>query len=145
MLNPRIVLHRPASADLTELALLHPDAASVAERWTTAWDVDGLAPWVVRASEHGPLLGTGGVLLRDGRWSLGWRFIDAVLPPAASTEYAVQLARRAIAAARRLRPDVPIVLLAGSAAEAAVAERLGLIRTAAEVDLYADRPLRAAA
>jgi len=143
MLNAHLVLHRPASADVTEVALLHPQADALVTRWTTAWDDDGLAPWIVRTSEHGPIIGTGGVLRVDGHWLLGWRLLDAVLPSARVTaEYALQLSRRAIAAARRLRPDLPIVLLTSSAAEVSVAERLGLAPTARDSHVYADRALR---
>ncbi len=138
----RLVLHRPTASDLPELhalmadpavwahypSLVHRDLAATeatVERWDESWRDHGLGVWAVR-DHDGAFLGYGGCDLRDDTyWNLGYR----LRTEAQGRGYATEVARAGIAAARRLRPEVPVVayLLENNAASAAVARHAGLV------------------
>lgn len=144
--DPRVWAHfpslRPNDPDQTRALL---------ETWIAHWQRDGLASWIVRERDATKIIGSGGCNLREGLfWNLGYRF-DADLH---GRGYATEVATAAIAAARRLRPDVPIIayLVEHNAASARVAEKVGLtlVRRAPDVgnpepgvirSIFADRPL----
>ncbi len=110
----------------------------------------GLGSWVARDAD-GALVGTGGCDLRLGlAWNLGYRLARASW----GQGYAQELIRAAVAAARRVRFDLPITayLLEHNVRSKAAAERAGLHLVwqgpdagnpdpAAVRLLYADRPL----
>lgn len=142
----RLDLHRPSADDAAEVHAILSDPAV----WThypslrvtdpaqtdrflrtrvEAWERDGLGTWIVRERERerdaDAVVGFGGCgIAHDAFWNLGYRFTPAVQ----GRGYATEMASRAIARARILRPELPVVayLVAHNRASAAVAERAGL-------------------
>jgi RimJ/RimL family protein N-acetyltransferase len=122
------------------------------------WETDGLGYWVARLRQPlgelsaGAVAGIGGCGRTAGtsRWNLYYRLAPEVQRQGLATE----LCRAALDAARRVRPDLPVVayLLEHNLASKATAERLGLVpvwrgHDAGNPDpdavrlIYADRPL----
>lgn len=152
--DPRVWTHFPA--------LRHTDPSRTREmlgRWIEVWERDGLGPWMVRSRDRphgsdGPLLGHGGVDLREGAfWNLGYR----LAAEAHGHGYATEVARAGVAAARRHRGEVPVIayLLEHNHASRRVAEKVGLALRLRGPDagnpdpeavrlVLADRPLEAA-
>nr|WP_281373045.1 GNAT family N-acetyltransferase [Kineococcus aurantiacus] len=131
----------------------HPDTtARLLAHVEEGWQVIGLGSWVVRDT-GGALVGTGGCDLRLGlAWNLGYRL--------ARNSWGKGLAQEviaaAVAAARRVRPDLAITayLLEHNVRSRAAAERAGLDLVWRGPDagnpdptavrlLFADRPLSA--
>lgn len=132
---------RPRLADVADLFAITSDArvwthlpsgrhrdpaqaTAQLERWIAGWDRDGLGTWLIR-DEDGTLLGYGGcTVTADTFWNLGYRF----RPEAQGRGLARTVAVAAIAAARELRPELPVVayLLEHNVVSRAVAERVGL-------------------
>lgn len=118
--DPRLWTHLPSGR--------HTDRSmtvAMVRRWMDGWERDGLSTWVVRDSETGAVLGGVGCAVRDGAfWNVGYRLAAA----AQGRGIATRVSAHAIARARELRPDLPIVanLLEHNAASAHVAEKLGL-------------------
>lgn len=170
----RLLLDAPRDGDLDALHEIYGDArtwrhlpsgrhaeleqtASLLERWLDDWRTVGLGAWVVHeASDPSTIVGHGGCALRgDARtggafWNLGYRFS----PEAQGHGYATELSLAAVAAARGLRPEVPVVayLLEHNTASARVAEKAGLVLRHRGLDagnpdpaavrlVYADREL----
>ncbi|WP_432499331.1 GNAT family N-acetyltransferase [Kineococcus gypseus] len=147
--DPAVWEHLPSGrhTDRTRTALL-------LERVRESWDLIGLGSWVARLAEGpgaGRLVGVGGCDLRLGvAWNLGYRLHRADW----GLGYASEISRAAVAAARRVRFDLPVTayLLETNARSAATAERAGLHLVwrgpdagnpdpAAVRLVYADRPL----
>lgn len=159
---------QPARADLPALHELYSDpavwqhypslrhtqlqqTADMLDGWITAWDRDGLGPWIVREQPGAPLLGHGGCMLKRGLvWNLGYRFTRA----AQGKGYATQVAQAGIEAAHTQQPDVPVIalLLEHNVASRRVAEKCGLTLVDRALDdgnpdptairlVLADRPL----
>lgn len=138
----RTRLDAAAPTDLGELHRLYADpgvwehfpslrhteestTAAMLDRWMQGWREHGLGQWVVRGREGGTLLGHGGCAVReDSQWNLGYRFAVKAQGRGLATE----VARYAIAAAREVRPDLPVVayLLASNQGSARVAQKVGL-------------------
>ncbi|WP_414171593.1 GNAT family N-acetyltransferase [Clavibacter tessellarius] len=138
----RLDLHLPSPDDATEVHAILSDPAV----WThypslrvtdpaqtdrflrtriEAWERDGLGTWIVRQRDADAVVGFGGCgIAHDSFWNLGYRFSPAVQ----GRGYATEMAARAIARARILRPELPVVayLVAHNRASAAVAEKAGL-------------------
>ncbi|WP_337062800.1 GNAT family N-acetyltransferase [Kineococcus sp. G2] len=167
----RLLLAPPRLADLEDVFALYSDpavwehlpsgrhtdrtrTALLLEHVRESWDLAGLGSWVARLAEGpeaGRLVGTGGCDLRLGvAWNLSYRLHRRDW----GHGYAGELAAAAIAAARRVHPDVPVTayLLEHNVRSAAVAQRAGLHlqwrgHDAGNPDpdavrlLYADRPL----
>lgn len=117
--DPRVWTHFPS--------LRHTDVdqtAAMLRRWILGWDRDGLSSWIVRDRADGPVVGNAGCMLRDGVWNLGYR-LDADVH---GRGYATEAARRAVAAAHEVAPDVPVTafLVEHNHASARVAEAAGL-------------------
>ncbi len=165
----RLVLTRPVPADLDDVFTLYSDPAvwehfpsrrhtdpattrGLLDAVDESWQLVGLGSWVARDGD-GVLVGTGGCDLRLGlAWNLGYRLARASW----GQGYAQELIRAAVAAARRVRFDVPVTayLLEHNVRSKAAAERAGLHLVwqgpdagnpdpAAVRLLYADRPLSA--
>ena len=163
----RLVLTRPTPADLDDVFALYSDPAvwehfpsrrhtepartqALLDAVDESWRAVGLGSWVARDPD-GRLVGTGGCDLRLGlAWNLGYRLARASW----GQGYAQELIRAAVAAARRVRFDVPVTayLLEHNARSKAAAERAGLhlVWTGPDAGnpdpdavrlLYADRPL----
>lgn len=138
----RLHLDAPTADDLPALFAIYSDPAvwthiptlrhtEVAETrrmldgWIASWGRDGLGPWMVRAHDESAVLGHAGCSVRhDAFWNLGYRF-------AADTHghgYATEAAIAAVATARDVRPDLPVVayLLEHNVASMKVAEKVGL-------------------
>lgn len=127
--DPRVWTHFP-SLRFTRVA----QTRGMLERFTTGWQAAGLGPWIVREIGADPgdpasVLGNGGCDLRgdapDGLfWNLGYR----LAPHAQGKGYAQELSAAAVAAARALRPELPVVafLLEHNHVSRRVAERTGL-------------------
>ncbi|MCM3553593.1 GNAT family N-acetyltransferase [Janibacter melonis] len=100
--------------------------------WLDGWERDGLGPWVVRSLDGGAFLGNAGRwLLAAGCWRGGWWNLGyAIAPDARRAGLATKAARPALAAARAVRPDTPLIarLLEHNSASKGVAERLGMTR-----------------
>jgi len=138
----RLDLHRPSPDDAAEVHAILSDPAV----WThypslrvtdpaqtdrflrtrvEAWERDGLGTWIVRERDADAVVGFGGCgIAHDAFWNLGYRFSPSVQ----GRGYASEMAARAIARARVLRPELPVVayLVAHNLASAAVAEKAGL-------------------
>ncbi|MEZ0163388.1 GNAT family N-acetyltransferase [Kineococcus sp. LSe6-4] len=163
----RLVLTRPAPADLDDVFALYSDPA-VWEHFPSrrhtdptttrlllhaieeSWRLVGLGSWVARDT-GGTLVGTGGCDLRLGlAWNLGYRLARASW----GQGFAQEVARAALAAAQRVRSDIPVTayLLEHNTRSRSATERAGLDLVwrgpdagnpdpAAVRLLYADRPL----
>ncbi len=95
------------------------------EGWFSAWDRDGLGPWVVRSPGDRAIIGYGGCSIkRDLMWNLGYRFAYE----SQGHGFATELSLEAIRQAKRSRPGLPIVayLVEHNLASARVAEKVGL-------------------
>jgi RimJ/RimL family protein N-acetyltransferase len=117
--DPRVWTHLPsgvhASREQTEVQLA---------RQAAAWDSDGLAQWTARLHD-GTFAGIGGCSINAGAvWNVYYRFV----PEVQGRGLASELVRAASAAARRVRPDLPVtaLLLEHNLASKAVAEKSGL-------------------
>lgn len=147
--DPRVWTHLP-SGRFTDLETTRTWLA----RRVRGWEEHGLGNWLALDPESGNMLGHGGCELRGegaGRfWNLGYRFA----PEAQGRGLATELSRHALAAAARVRPELPVVayLLEHNAASAAVARKLelGLQHRAPDAGnpdpeairlVFADRPL----
>jgi len=120
-------------------------AARAEERWA-----EGLSYWTVRERERGAVIGIGGAQRHaSGAWNLSYR----IATEAWGRGYATELARAAIAAARHVDPEVPVIawVAAHNVPSRRVAERLGLVDRGPHLDendgqirlAYADRPIDA--
>jgi RimJ/RimL family protein N-acetyltransferase len=147
----RLWLDEPVDADAADLFAIHSDPASWAHfpsgRVTDPaagpvmvgasrrrFDRDGLAYWSVRDADGGPVVGRGGCALPDealaadptgrGWWNLYYRFDQRVL----GRGYATELGAAALAAARAVAPERPVLayLLEHNHASRRTGERLGL-------------------
>lgn len=147
----RLWLDEPVAADAADLFAIHSDPASWAHfpsgRVTDPaagavmvgasrrrFDRDGLAYWSVRDADGGPVVGRGGCALPDealdadptgrGWWNLYYRFDQRVL----GRGYATEMGTAALAAARAVAPERPVLayLLEHNHASRRTAERLGL-------------------
>jgi RimJ/RimL family protein N-acetyltransferase len=147
----RLWLDEPVDADAADLFAIHSDPASWAHfpsgRVTDPaagpvmvgasrrrFDRDGLAYWSVRDADGGPVVGRGGCALPDealaadrtgrGWWNLYYRFDQRVL----GRGYATEMGAAALAAARAVAPERPVLayLLEHNHASRRTAERLGL-------------------
>jgi RimJ/RimL family protein N-acetyltransferase len=166
----RLDLHRPTTADVAEVHAILSDPAvwthypslrvtdpaqtgRLLRSWAEGWERDGLGSWIVREEATDAVVGFGGCgIAQDAFWNLGYRFSPAVQGRGYATETAVQ----AIARARILRPELPVVayLVAHNRASAVVASKAGLALVHCGPDpgnpdpgvmrcVYADRPLSA--
>ncbi|WP_326556741.1 GNAT family N-acetyltransferase [Micromonospora sp. NBC_01796] len=167
----RLVLSVPQPSDLAELHQLYADpqvwradpisrqssqeqTATMVDRWLAGWQRDGLSMWVARSTEpatEGQLVGIGGCFVRFGvAWNLGFR----LHPTFWGQGYAQEIIRAAVAAARDVRPDLPLTayLLEGNTRSQRTTERAGLRQVWRGPDagnpdphairlLYADRDL----
>lgn len=118
--DPRLWQHLPSGRH-TEVG----ETRARIERYAAAWDDDGLGYWTARDREDDRVLGIGGAMLRAGTvWNVYYRFAVE----AQGRGLAHELARVALAAAREVRPDVPVVayLLEHNTPSRRLAERLGL-------------------
>ncbi|MEV4628335.1 GNAT family N-acetyltransferase [Micromonospora sp. NPDC049523] len=167
----RLVLAVPQPSDLAEIHELYADpqvwradpisrqsrmeqTTTMVEHWLAAWQRDGLSMWVARSTEpatEGRLVGIGGCFVRYGvAWNLGFR----LHPTFWGQGYAQEIIRAAVAAARDVRPDLPLTayLLEGNTRSQRTTERAGLRQVWRGPDagnpdphairlLYADRDL----
>jgi RimJ/RimL family protein N-acetyltransferase len=93
-------------------------------RQAAAWDSGGLAQWTARLHD-GTFAGIGGCSVKAGAaWNVYYRFVPEVQGRGLATE----LVQAAQAAARQVRPDLPVtaLLLEHNHASKAVAEKSGL-------------------
>lgn len=138
----RLRLDVPTIDDLEPLHVVYadprtwahsPDDRHVDERttfvmlagWLDGWERDGLGPWVVRSLDDGACLGNAGCWLRPGGW---WNLGYGIAPDARRAGLATEASHPALAAAREIRPDAPVLarLLEHNTASKGVAERLGM-------------------
>ncbi len=117
--DPRVWTHLPSgrhtSREQTEAQLAKQSAA---------WDSVGLGYWTARLHD-GTFAGIGGCSINAGAaWNVYYRFVPEVQGQGLATEV-VQAAQ---AAARQVRPDLPVtaLLLEHNHASKAVAEKSGL-------------------
>lgn len=167
----RLRLSRPVPADLDEVfaiqndprvwthfpSLRHTDTTptlQMMERWERSWNAAGLGSWVVRLRDTGEMVGNGGCSLLGGEvWNLGYR----IAADHHGKGYATELAEAAVARAREIAPERPLIafLVEHNRASAHVAEKLGLelVHRAPDAGnpdpdvmrlVYSDRPLTAA-
>jgi RimJ/RimL family protein N-acetyltransferase len=165
----RLQLRAYTDTDLDELYALHSDPAVWAhfsqgrhvDRARTAqllaagrgeWQATGLGYWTARSPEDEHLLGVGGCALRTGERGGWWNLYYRFAPAAQGQGLASELVAAALAAARDLEPDAPVVarLLEHNASSKALAERAGLMLAWRGPDakdpesvrlIYADRDL----
>ncbi|MCI4066209.1 GNAT family N-acetyltransferase [Micromonospora sp. R77] len=167
----RLVLRPPTDLDLREVFDLYADprvwgpdpmtrhhriaqTEQMIERWRGSWAGDGLGMWVARSAEEGDegaFVGIGGCFLRYGvAWNLGFRLV----PGRWGRGYAHEISVAAMAAAHRVRPELPLTayVLAGNDRSQRAVERLDLRLVWRGPDagnpdssairlLYSDRPL----
>jgi RimJ/RimL family protein N-acetyltransferase len=92
----------------------------------TQWREHGLGYWSVRTSPGGPVVGQGGCAVPPGSpwWNLYYRLSPAIQ----GRGHATELARQAVAAAREVDPDRPVMayLLEHNVASRRTAEKAGL-------------------
>lgn len=144
--DPRVWAHYPS--------LRHTDPAATVEmmqRWERSWQEAGLGSWVARTLDTGELVANGGCTLLGGEvWNVGYR----VAGDHHGKGYATEIASAAVARARELAPDRPVIayLVEHNRASANVATKLGLalVHRAPDVGnpdptvvrlVYADRAL----
>ena len=147
----RLWLDEPVEGDADDLFAIHSDPASWAHfpagRVTDPaagpvmvgasrrrFDRDGLAYWSVRDADGGPVVGRGGCAVPDealaadptgrGWWNLYYRFDQRVL----GRGYATEMGAAALAAARSVAPERPVLayLVEHNHASRRTAERLDL-------------------
>ncbi|TGN64603.1 N-acetyltransferase [Nocardioides eburneiflavus] len=147
----RLWLDEPVEADADDLYAIHSDPASWVHfpsgRMTDPaagpvmvgasrrrFDRDGLAYWSVRDADGGPVVGRGGCAVPDealdadptgrGWWNLYYRFDQRVL----GRGYATEMGATALAAARSVAPERPVLayLVEHNHASRRTAERLDL-------------------
>ncbi|RYJ04961.1 MAG: N-acetyltransferase [Actinomycetales bacterium] len=113
-------------------------------RWLEEWDRVGLSTWVVEVDDL--VVGSCGVMPRDGWWNLGFR----LSPTAWGGGVATAAARRSVEAGQVHRPDWPVVArsLVTNPASGRVSEKAGLrlVWSGHSVEgpdrvIHADRPL----
>lgn len=138
----RLRLDRPTIDDLSDLHDLYadprtwahsPEDVQTEERmtfvllagWIDGWESDGLGPWIVRSLDDGAFLGNAGCWLRPGGW---WNLGYAITSDCRRAGLATEACAPALAAAREVRPDAPVIarLLEHNTASRRVAERLGM-------------------
>lgn len=119
--DPRVWTHLPSG--------VHTARGQTAEQvaWVAqAWDRDGLAYWTAWRRDDGAFVGIGGCRRTGGgvAWNLYYRFA----PEAQGNGFATEVAEAALAAARSVNPELPVValILEGNPASRAVAEKVGL-------------------
>lgn len=145
-LTDRLSLRRPTDADLAAVHAIHADprvwlhyptlrhtdiapTERMFARWDAAWNEAGLGSWIVRLGATGEIIGAGGCTLLPAEpgarvWNLGYR----ISADHHGHGYATELALAAVAAARLLSPQSPVIayLVEHNRASAAVAEKAGL-------------------
>lgn len=141
-LTERLRLSRPVPADLDEVfaiqtdprvwthfpSLRHVDRTPtlrMMERWEQSWNDAGLGSWVARLRDTGEMVGNGGCTLLGGEvWNIGYR----IAADHHGRGYATELAAAAVAQARAIAPERPLIayLVEHNRASAHVAEKLGL-------------------
>lgn len=119
----------------------HPDgvtrtraqSAAQIEGWQQEWQRLGFGFWAVSRREHPRVIGFGGLSLRELRERPVLNTYYRFEPDAWGNGYATEMAARAVALARRLLPQLPIVVRTRpqNVAARAVAEKLGLLRAPA--------------
>jgi RimJ/RimL family protein N-acetyltransferase len=117
--DPRVWTHLPSGVHASR-----DQTAAQLARQVAAWDSDGLAQWTVRLHD-GTFAGVGGCSINAGAaWNVYYRFVPEVQGRGLATE----LVSAAQAAARQVRPDLPLtaLLLEHNHASKAVAEKSGL-------------------
>lgn len=142
LLTARLRLCRPAPSDLDEVFAIQNDprvwrhfpslrhievetTIAMMQKWERSWTEAGLGSWTARLRETGELVGNGGcTLLRGEVWNVGYR----IAADHHGRGYATELAAAAIAEARRIAPERPVIafLVEHNKASAHVAEKLGL-------------------
>lgn len=139
----RLWLDRPVLDDLPDLYEIHADPATwrhfpsgrhASEERTAAairadderWPRDGLSFWSIRTEPAGPVVGMGGCALLPG--TAWWNLYYRLSPTVHGQGYAVELAVRAIEAARDVDDERPVLayLLEHNVASQRTAERSGL-------------------
>lgn len=146
--DPRVWQHFPSGRHLDRETTEKQVAGFV-----QSWDDGGLGYWTARLRETGEFVGVGGCALRRGS---AWNVYYRLCPEAQGNGYAVELVEAAVAAAREVRANLPIVayLLEHNVASRRTAERAGLERVWRGPDadnpdpdavrlVFADRPLTA--
>jgi RimJ/RimL family protein N-acetyltransferase len=141
----RLALSVPAPADVAELHEMYADrrvwrddpitrhvaieqTEGMVEHWRAGWRRNGFGFWMARGTQQGnagEFVGIGGCSLRYGvAWNLGYR----LSPLFWGQGYAQEINTAALAAARRLRPDLPMTayLLEGNVRSQRTTERAGL-------------------
>jgi RimJ/RimL family protein N-acetyltransferase len=170
-LTPRLALHLPRDTDLDELHELFADpqvwrddpiarhrdreqTRTLIDRWQAGWRDNGAGMWVARSTEPATahrLVGIGGAFVRQQvAWNLGFRLAREFW----GHGYAQEIVRAGWAAARALRPALPMTayLVEGNIRSQRATERAGLRRVWRGPDagnpdpdavrlLYADRDL----
>lgn len=163
----RLLLAPVAHDNLPEMHRLHSDPAvwrhlpsgrhatlertrEMMEHHVADW-AHGLGYWTVRLRDTGDFVGVGGCRVRD---DVAWNIYYRLDPVYQGRGFATQVAQAGMAAAARVRPELPVtaILVEHNLASKAVAVRLGLQcvwrgHDAGNPDpdairlVYADRPL----
>jgi ribosomal-protein-alanine N-acetyltransferase len=143
----RLILRQPRSDDGPAMFAVHgdpatnrynpagpdPDRAASEEtlrRWLRQWEDGGYGYWAVTPLGDGTVLGFGGIM------RLTWRDRDVLnlyyrlTPGAWGRGYATEVARTAVALARKYVPSLPVIARTRPANIASIqtAERAGLVR-----------------
>lgn len=117
--DPRVWRHLPSGVHTDPERTMAAVASQV-----RAWQRDGLGYWAARTRD-GVFAGVGGCAVNaEAAWNVYYRFV----PEVQGRGLASELARAGIAAAREVRPDLPVtaLLLEHNLASKAVAEKAGL-------------------
>ncbi len=108
----------------------HKDSAARLADWTREWEQTGFGFWAVRRHEDPQVIGFGGLSLQSWRERPVLNTYYRFDPAAWGRGYATEMVAAALALARRLMPDVPVVVRTRPENDAAraVAEKVGLLR-----------------
>lgn len=118
--DARLWHHRPSSR---HTSMSQTDA--MLQRWIDSWGTHQLGTWIIRTHDSPQVIGYGGcTVVAENYWNLGYRF-------KAETHgqgYATEIAQAALAEARKVKPDIPVIasILEHNSASGAVAQKIGM-------------------
>ncbi|AHI00918.1 GNAT family N-acetyltransferase [Kutzneria albida] len=141
----RLRLSRPVPEDLAAVAELHGDpetnlhnpsgartpeeSAQLLDSWLDDWATHGIGYWTARELVSGEVVGFGGLRPHELDGALALNLYYRFRPAVWGRGYATELARASAAWARRVRPELPVVIVTrqDNHQSVRVAEKIGFV------------------